>query len=97
MAWLAAFDGYGRGLPGYLWVMLRFEDQDAKFKSKHVFPSSGPLEKTVELNPNAIGVTGHYQAVNKQIRCSALISPINKGSRPNNKFKNNFPIWNVST
>jgi hypothetical protein len=23
MAWLATLDGYGRGLPGYLWVMLR--------------------------------------------------------------------------
>jgi hypothetical protein len=24
MAWLAALDGYGRGLPEYLWVMLSF-------------------------------------------------------------------------
>lgn len=43
---------------GYTLRQHLFEDPEVEFKSKHVFPSSGPLEKTVEKNPNAIAVTG---------------------------------------
>jgi hypothetical protein len=33
MAWLAALDKYGRGLSGYLWVMLRANRTMSEYKS----------------------------------------------------------------
>ena len=37
---------------------LVFNDYDKTFISEHVYKSSGPLEEAVEINPNAIAVTG---------------------------------------
>lgn len=43
---------------GYSLRKHLFEDHSIDFVSQHVYPSSGPLEKAVEKNPNAIAVTG---------------------------------------
>ncbi len=57
---------------GYTLRQHLFEDPDAVFKSKHVFPSSGPLEKTVEKNPNAIAVTGIASAHKRDFKILKL-------------------------
>lgn len=57
---------------GYTLRTHLFEDQDVEFKSKHVFPSSGPLEKTVEKNPNAIAVTGIASAHKRDFKILKL-------------------------
>jgi phosphate transport system substrate-binding protein len=57
---------------GYTLREHLFEDEGAVFKSKHVFPSSGPLEKTVEKNPNAIAVTGVASAYKRDFKILKL-------------------------
>lgn len=57
---------------GYTLRKHLFEDQDVDFKSKHVFPSSGPLEKTVEKNPRAIAVTGIASAHKRDFKILKL-------------------------
>jgi phosphate transport system substrate-binding protein len=57
---------------GYTLREHLFEDQDAVFNSKHLFPSSGPLEKTVEKNPNAIAVTGVASAYKRDFKILKL-------------------------
>jgi phosphate transport system substrate-binding protein len=57
---------------GYTLRQHLFEDPDVEFKSKHVFPSSGPLEKDVEKNPNAIAVTGIASAHKRDFKILKL-------------------------
>ncbi len=57
---------------GYTLRLHLFEDPDADFNSKHVFPSSGPLEKEVEKNPSAIGVTGIASAHKRDFKILKL-------------------------
>jgi phosphate transport system substrate-binding protein len=57
---------------------LVFRDPDHRFVSKHVFPSSGPLEKAVENNINAIGVTGISSARKREVKLLRL-----EGKAPN--------------
>jgi phosphate transport system substrate-binding protein len=57
---------------GYTLRLHLFEDPDVAFKSKNVFPSSGPLEKTVEKNPNAIAVTGIASAHKRDFKVLKL-------------------------
>jgi len=57
---------------GYTLRLHLFEDPNADFKSKYVFPSSGPLEKEVEKNPNAIGVTGIASAHKRDFKILKL-------------------------
>jgi phosphate transport system substrate-binding protein len=57
---------------GYTLRQHLFEDPDVDFKSKYVFPSSGPLEKTVEKNPNAIAVTGIASAHKRDFKILKL-------------------------
>ncbi|MDJ0739789.1 MAG: phosphate ABC transporter substrate-binding protein [Gammaproteobacteria bacterium] len=51
---------------------LVFSDPDHRFVSKHVYPSSGPLEKAVEANPNAVGVTGISSALKRAVKLLSL-------------------------
>lgn len=57
---------------GYTLRQHLFEDPDVDFKSKHIFPSSGPLEKEVEKNPNAIAVTGIASAHKRDFKILKL-------------------------
>ncbi len=57
---------------GYTLRLHLFEDPTVDFKSKHVFPSSGPLEKEVEKNPNAIAVTGIASAHKRDFKILKL-------------------------
>jgi phosphate transport system substrate-binding protein len=57
---------------GYTLRKHLFEKQDVEFKSKYIFPSSGPLEKTVEKNPNAIAVTGIASAHKRDLKILKL-------------------------
>ena len=57
---------------GYTLRQHLFEDPEAEFKSKYVFPSSGPLEKEVEKNPNAIAVTGIASAHKRDFKILKL-------------------------
>jgi phosphate transport system substrate-binding protein len=57
---------------GYTLRQHLFEDKDTEFKSKHVFPSSAPLEKTVEKNPRAIAVTGVASAHKRDFKILKL-------------------------
>lgn len=53
---------------GYTLRQHLFEDPDVEFESQYVFPSSGPLEKEIEKNPNAIGVTGIASAYKRDFK-----------------------------
>jgi phosphate transport system substrate-binding protein len=57
---------------GYTLRQHLFEDREAEFKSEYVFPSSGPLEKTVEKNPKAIAVTGIASAHKRDLKILKL-------------------------
>jgi phosphate transport system substrate-binding protein len=57
---------------GYTLRMHLFDDPEVAFKSKNVFPSSGPLEKTVEKDPNAIAVTGIASAHKRDFKILRL-------------------------
>lgn len=57
---------------GYTLRKHLFENHDIEFKSEHVFPSSGPLEKMVESNPNAIAVTGIASAHKRDFKILKL-------------------------
>lgn len=57
---------------GYTLRQHLFDNPDVKFKSKHVFPSSGPLEKDVEKNANAIAVTGVASAHKRDFKILKL-------------------------
>jgi phosphate transport system substrate-binding protein len=57
---------------------LIFHNPDEQFVSANVFPSSGPLEKAVEKNINAIGVTGISSAKRRDVKILKLA-----GKEPN--------------
>ncbi len=57
---------------------LAFGDFDKDFVSDHVHKSSGPLEKAVEDNPNAVGVTGVSSARKRNVKVLKL-----EGKEPN--------------
>ena len=57
---------------------LVFHDAEHEFVSTHVFPSSGPLEKAVENNSDAIGVTGISSARKREVKLLKL-----EGKYPN--------------
>lgn len=57
---------------GYTLREHLFEDTEVEFVSDHLFPSSGPLEKTVEKNPNAIAVTGIASAHKRDFKILKL-------------------------
>jgi phosphate transport system substrate-binding protein len=57
---------------GYTLRKHLFEDPDVEFKSEHVYPSSGPLEKAVEQNRNAIAVTGIASAHKRDFKILKL-------------------------
>ncbi|MES9992614.1 MAG: phosphate ABC transporter substrate-binding protein [Candidatus Thiodiazotropha sp.] len=57
---------------GYTLRQHLFEDKEANFISDHLFPSSGPLEKAVEQNPNAISVTGVASAHKRDFKILKL-------------------------
>jgi phosphate transport system substrate-binding protein len=57
---------------GYTLRQHLFEDTEVDFKSKYVFPSSGPLEKNVEANPKAIAVTGIASAHKRDFKILKL-------------------------
>jgi phosphate transport system substrate-binding protein len=51
---------------------LAFADLDKEFVAHTVHKSSGPLEKAVEANPNAIGVTGVSSARKRNVKLLTL-------------------------
>ncbi len=57
---------------GYTLRRLVFVNADIEFKSSHVFPSTGPLEKAIVANKNAIGVTGISSARKRDVKMLAL-------------------------
>jgi phosphate transport system substrate-binding protein len=57
---------------------LVFHDPEQEFVASQVFPSSGPLEKAVEQNINAIGVTGISSAKRRDVKILKLA-----GKEPN--------------
>jgi len=57
---------------GYTLRKHLFDNYDVEFKSKHVYPSSGPLEKAVEQSPYAIAVTGVASAHKRDVKILQL-------------------------
>lgn len=57
---------------------LVFFDEDMDFVSDNVFPSSGPLEKAVVAQENAIGITGISSARKRDVKLLTL-----EGKAPN--------------
>jgi phosphate transport system substrate-binding protein len=57
---------------GYTLRKHLFEDPDIEFKSEYIYPSSGPLEKAVEKNHNAIAVTGIASAHKRDFKILKL-------------------------
>ena len=51
---------------------LVFNDTEREFVSKHVYPSTGPLETALETNPNAIGVSGISSALKRNVKLLKL-------------------------
>ncbi|MCU7854922.1 MAG: phosphate ABC transporter substrate-binding protein [Candidatus Thiodiazotropha sp. (ex Lucinoma borealis)] len=57
---------------GYTLRKHLFESPEVEFKSEYEFPSSGPLEKAVEQNRNAIAVTGIASAHKRNFKVLKL-------------------------
>ena len=53
---------------GYAIRQYVFQNSDEDFVSDYVVKSSGPLEKAVEKNPNAIGITGVSSARKRDVK-----------------------------
>lgn len=51
---------------------LIFADTDRKFVASKVYPSSEPLEKAVESNPNAVGISGVASAHERAVKTLTL-------------------------
>jgi phosphate transport system substrate-binding protein len=47
---------------------LLFNDYDQEFAATQVFPSSGPLEQAVEVDANAVGITGISSARKRKVK-----------------------------
>lgn len=59
--------GVGKTLRELIWG-----NPDQVFKGSEEFPSSGPLEKAVESNPNALGVSGISSARKRDVKLLSL-------------------------
>ncbi len=53
---------------GYAIRQYIFKNGSVDFATKHVFKSSGPLEKAIEANPNAMGITGISSARKRNVK-----------------------------
>ncbi|GJL82659.1 MAG: hypothetical protein DHS20C01_22930 [marine bacterium B5-7] len=53
---------------GYAIRQYVFEDADQEFVTEYTFPSSGPLEKGIEADPYAIGITGVSSARKRNVK-----------------------------
>ncbi|BAO45298.1 phosphate ABC transporter substrate-binding protein [Thiolapillus brandeum] len=53
---------------GYTLRRLIWGDPNQEFKGSKEYPSSGPLEKAVETNPNAIGISGISSASKRNVK-----------------------------
>ncbi|MCW8932967.1 MAG: substrate-binding domain-containing protein [Gammaproteobacteria bacterium] len=53
---------------GYTLRKILFNDVDLEFSSSKQFPSSGPLEKGIEKEPNSFGVTGISSARKRDVK-----------------------------
>jgi phosphate transport system substrate-binding protein len=49
-----------------------FDNPEQEFPSKHLYKSSGPLEKAAEVKPNAIAVTGVASAYKRNVKILRL-------------------------
>ncbi|HIE55126.1 MAG TPA: phosphate ABC transporter substrate-binding protein [Chromatiaceae bacterium] len=59
--------GVGKTLRELVWA-----NPEQAFSGSQEFPSSGPLEKSVESNPNALGVSGISSARKRQVKLLTL-------------------------
>ncbi len=57
---------------GYTLRQLVWGNPDQEFKGSREYPSSGPLEKAIETNPNAIGISGISSASKRNVKLLAL-------------------------
>ena len=57
---------------GYAIRQYLFQDSSVDFASSHVVPSSGPLEKAVETDPLAMGITGVSSARKRDVALVAI-------------------------
>ena len=57
---------------GYTLRKLVWGNPDQEFKGSQEYPSSGPLEKAIETNPNAIGISGISSASKRNVKLLAL-------------------------
>jgi phosphate transport system substrate-binding protein len=57
---------------GYALRQFLFDDTNVEFPSKLTFPSTGPLEKILEIEPYAIGVTGISSAQHRKLKILSL-------------------------
>ncbi len=57
---------------GYTLRQLVWGNPDQEFKGSKEYPSSGPLEKAIETNPNAIGISGISSAGKRNVKLLAL-------------------------
>ena len=57
---------------GFTLRQLVWGNPDQEFKGSAEYPSSGPLEKAVEKNPNAIGISGISSASKRDVKLLSL-------------------------
>jgi len=57
---------------GYTLRQLIWGNPDQEFKGSKEYPSSGPLEKAIENNPNAIGISGISSASKRNVKLLTL-------------------------
>lgn len=57
---------------GYAIRQYLFKDSQVDFVTKYVVPSSGPLEKAVETDPLAVGITGVSSARKRNVKLLAI-------------------------
>ena len=53
---------------GYAIRQYIFQDSDTEFVARYTVPSSGPLEKLIERDPNAVGITGVSSARKRNVK-----------------------------
>jgi phosphate transport system substrate-binding protein len=57
---------------GYAIRQYLFKNGSVEFKTENVVKSSGPLEKAVEQNPNAMGITGVSSARKRNVKIGSI-------------------------
>lgn len=57
---------------GYAIRQYLFQDENVEFEAEHMVASSGPLEKAVETDPLATGITGVSSAHKRNVNMLAL-------------------------